>query len=107
MWMNGKKIDYKPKSAHLAERERFRDELGKELSFGVEILVRKKMQQAALKGYVPKHTPERYLEFMNSHVTNFSVCSITSDAPYIYKLVASNVKTFGDTAEECMDQIIK
>ncbi len=108
MWMNGEWVDYKTKEEHLAEREALREKLKEGVPFGVEVLVRRKIQDAATKGYTPKNTASRYLEFMNTHVTNFSACSVfTEDEPYIFRLVSSIGNALGDTVEECMDELIK
>ena len=70
--------------------------------------IRKELHEEAKNTYIPKHTSDHYMSFMNSNPCTFVVCHAQSENhPWYYSLfTVSSQWVYGDVIEECLDNAI-
>lgn len=70
--------------------------------------LRKELNRLALRHYIPQHTPQQYLSFLNRHMCDFEELSNQSQTPYYMSVfcVASQ-RVPGDCVEECLDRAME
>lgn len=70
--------------------------------------LRQELARIAKEAYVPQHSPQAYLEFLNRHAGHFErMGPQASNFPYVwgfFSVVSQHV--YGDCIEECLDQAI-
>ena len=71
-------------------------------------LIRKELHELALKHYVPKHSSEEYLQFIEDNLCKFSKNhEQSSNHPYYLTLFTiKSQHVMGDCAKECLDNAI-
>lgn len=71
--------------------------------------LRSELHEIAKREYVPEHTLDEYMEWMNLHVPKFELCGpqCTNFPWYLGMFTVVSQHVYGDCVQECLDKAMR